>query len=62
VKLITEGGGFVADVEPVIAALDPKRLPPGAKQVLAWGTRLFVHEAGDIWRETLPLVVREVSS
>lgn len=59
-RLETEQGHYVADVEPVIAA------PPGALPdvVALWGARLFVKATdkrigrnGDVWRETLPLLV-----
>ena len=64
-RLVTQNGDFVADVEPVVP---PIGRPPndGGDLVVFWGNRVFVKTiadrfgfTGEIWRETLPLVVEE---
>lgn len=61
-RLETEQGHFVADVQPVIphaAGLLPDT-------VVLWGARVFVKTSsgyvvrpGEVWRETLPMVVHD---
>lgn len=54
-RLVTQQRRFVANVEPVL----PLELIEGfPRDVLFWGSRVFIDKGEGIWQETFPMVVR----